>query len=49
MMLLEAFEYWHTGSGALVFSVIGTFLLVILLKIPIELFAPKLPEQEQLK
>lgn len=46
---MEAFEYWHAGSGSLVFSVIGTFLLVILLKILIELFAPKLPEQEELK
>ncbi len=46
---MEAFDYWHTGSGSLVFSVIGTFLLVILLKILLELFAPKLPEQEELK
>ncbi|MCY7336131.1 MAG: cyanoexosortase A [Chamaesiphon sp.] len=46
---MEAFDYWHAGSGSLVFSVIGTFLLVILLKILIELFAPKLPEQEELK
>ena len=34
------------GSGWLVFSVIGTFMLVILLKIPIELFAPKLPQED---
>jgi len=46
---MEAFEYWHSGSGSLVFSVIGIFLLVILLKILIELFAPKLPAQEELK
>ena len=46
---MEAFDYWHAGSGSLVFSVIGTFLLVVLLKILIELFAPKLPEQEELK
>ena len=46
---MEAFDYWHAGSGSLVFSVIGTFLLVILLKILIELFAPKLPEQEELQ
>lgn len=46
---MEAFDYWHAGSGSLVFSVIGTFLLVILLKILIELFTPKLPEQEELK
>ena len=41
---MAAFDYWHAGSGSLVFSVIGTFLLVILLKILIELFAPQLPE-----
>ena len=46
---MEAFEYWHDGSGSLIFSVIGIFLLVILLKILIELFAPKLPAQEELK
>jgi len=46
---MEAFEYWHSGSGSLIFSVIGIFLLVILLKILIELFAPKLPAQEELK
>jgi len=46
---MEAFEYWHSGSGSLVFSAIGTFLLVILLKILIELFAPKLPAQEELE
>ena len=43
---MKAFEYWHDGSGSLVFSVIGTFVLVILLKILIELFAPKLPQEE---
>ena len=43
---MKAFEYWHDGSGSLVFSVIGTFVLVILLKILIEVFAPKLPQEE---
>jgi cyanoexosortase A len=43
---MKAFEYWHDGSGSLVFSVIGTFVLVILLKILIELFAPKLPQEK---
>ena len=43
---MQAFDYWHAGSGSLVFSVIGTFVLVILLKILIELFAPKLPQEE---
>ena len=43
---MEAFEYWHAGSGSLVFSVIGTFVLVILLKILIELFAPRLPQED---
>ena len=45
---MQAFDYWHAGSGSLVFSVIGTFVLVILLKILIELFAPR-PPQEDLK
>ena len=43
---MAAFEYWHAGSGSLVFSVIGTFLLVLILWVSIELFKPKLPEEE---
>ena len=43
---MQAFDYWHAGSGSLVFSVIGTFVLVILLKILIELFAPRLPQED---
>jgi cyanoexosortase A len=43
---MEAFKYWHDGSGSLVFSVIGTFLLVLLVWALIELFKPKPPEEE---
>jgi cyanoexosortase A len=42
---MEAFNYWHDGSGSLVFSVIGTFLLVVLVWALIELFKPKPPEE----
>jgi exosortase/archaeosortase family protein len=42
---MEAFNYWHDGSGSLVFSVIGTFLLVLLVWALIELFKPKPPEE----
>ncbi len=38
---MAAFDYWHTGSGSLVFSVIGTFCLVLLVWVLIELFKPK--------
>ncbi|WP_373542886.1 cyanoexosortase A [Chamaesiphon sp.] len=46
---MAAFDYWHAGSGSLVFSVIGTFLLVILLKILIEVFMPGLPQPEEVE
>jgi cyanoexosortase A len=42
---LAAFNYWHDGSGSLVFSVIGTFLLLLLVWVLIELFKSKSPEQ----
>ena len=38
---MAAFEYWHDGSGSLVFSVIGTILLVLLVRVLVELFKPK--------
>ncbi|WP_310427182.1 cyanoexosortase A [Chamaesiphon sp. VAR_48_metabat_135_sub] len=44
---MEAFEYWHTGSGSLIFSVIGTFLLVLLVWLLIKVFTPKLVTQEE--
>jgi cyanoexosortase A len=44
---MAAFDYWHTGSGSLVFSVIGTGLLLLLVWALIEIFKPKLPEQEE--
>ena len=43
---MEAFKYWHDGSGSLVFSVIGTFLLVLVVWALIEVFKPKPPEEE---
>ena len=43
---MAAFDYWHAGSGSLVFSVIGTGLLVLLMWVLIELFKPKLPTEE---
>jgi cyanoexosortase A len=46
---MDAFEYWHAGSGSLVFSVIGTCLLVLLVWVLIQLFTPQPPEQEELE
>jgi cyanoexosortase A len=43
----KSFEYWHEGSGSLVFSVIGTGLLVLLIWGLIQLFTPKLPAPEE--
>ena len=43
---MAAFDYWHAGSGSLVFSVIGTALLVLLVWMLIELFKPKPPAEE---
>jgi cyanoexosortase A len=43
---MAAFDYWHEGSGSLVFSVIGTGLLVLLVWVAIELFKPK-PSAEE--
>ncbi len=42
-----AFEYWHAGSGSLVFSVIGTSLLVLLVWILIQRITPQPPESEE--
>ncbi len=44
---MAAFNYWHDGSGSLVFSVIGTLLLVLLVWILIQLFTPESPAQEE--
>jgi cyanoexosortase A len=44
---MEAFDYWHAGSGSLIFSVIGTFLLVFLVWTLIKVFTPKLHVQEE--
>jgi cyanoexosortase A len=44
---MDAFNYWHDGSGSLVFSVIGTLLLVLLVWILIQLFTPESPAQEE--
>jgi cyanoexosortase A len=44
---MAAFDYWHTGSGSLIFSVIGTFLLVLLVWSLIKVFTPKLAVQEE--
>jgi cyanoexosortase A len=44
---MAAFDYWHDGSGSLVFSVISTLLLVILVWVLIKLFAVRPPEQEE--
>jgi cyanoexosortase A len=43
---LAAFEYWHNGSGSLVFSAIATGLLVLVVRISIELFTPKAPQEQ---
>jgi cyanoexosortase A len=44
---MAAFNYWHDGSGSLIFSVIGTLLLVLLVWILIQLFTPADPAQEE--
>jgi cyanoexosortase A len=44
---MAAFNYWHDGSGSLVFSVIGTLLLVLLVWILLQLFTPESPAQEE--
>ncbi|AFY91736.1 cyanoexosortase A [Chamaesiphon minutus] len=43
---MKSFEYWHEGSGSLVFSVIGTILLVGLVWLLIKFFTPALPVRE---
>jgi cyanoexosortase A len=44
---METFDYWHNGSGSLVFSGIATCLLALLVKVLIELFKPQplVPEE----
>jgi cyanoexosortase A len=44
---MAAFNYWHDGSGSLVFSVIGTLLLVLLVWLLIQIFAPTDPDREE--
>jgi cyanoexosortase A len=44
---MAAFTYWHDGSGSLVFSVIGTLLLVSLVWLLIQIFTPEAPVQEE--
>jgi cyanoexosortase A len=44
---MAAFNYWHDGSGSLVFSVIGTLLLVVLVWLLIQIFAPADPVREE--
>jgi len=44
---MVAFDYWHSGSGSLVFSVIGTVLLVLLIWVLIELFKPRSPTEAE--
>jgi cyanoexosortase A len=44
---MAAFDYWHDGSGSLVFSVISTVLLVALIWVLIKVFAVRPPEQEE--
>lgn len=44
---IEAFNFWHEGTGSLVFSCIATGLLVLLVWVLIQLFTPKPLKQEQ--
>ena len=44
---MAAFDYWHEGSGSLIFSVISTLLLVLLVWVLIQLFAVRPPAQEE--
>jgi cyanoexosortase A len=44
---MQSFDYWHAGSGSLIFSVIGTFLLVGLVWVLIGVFTPKQSVQEE--
>ncbi len=46
---IAAFEYWHTGSGSLVFSAISTVLLVSIVWILLQIFATRSPEPEEPK
>lgn len=44
---MDTFEYWHNGSGSLVFSGIATCLLALLVKLLIELFKSQPLVQEE--
>ena len=44
---MAAFDYWHDGSGSLVFSVISTSLLVLLMWVLIQVFAIQPPASEE--
>ncbi len=44
---MAAFDYWHEGSGSLVFSVISTLLLILLVWVLIQVFTVRPPEQEE--
>lgn len=44
---MAAFEYWHAGSGSLVFSVISTLLLVLLVWVLIQIFSNRSSELEE--
>jgi cyanoexosortase A len=44
---MAAFEYWHDGSGSLVFSVISTLLLVLLVWVLIKVFTVQPPAPEE--
>jgi cyanoexosortase A len=41
---IPEFDYWHEGSGSLVFSVISTLLLVLLVWVLIKVFTVRPPE-----
>jgi cyanoexosortase A len=44
---MAAFDYWHEGSGSLVFSVISTVLLISLIWVLIQVFTTQPPAQEE--
>jgi cyanoexosortase A len=46
---MDTFDYWHNGSGSLVFSVIATCLLAVFVRALIELFKaqPLVPEESE--
>jgi cyanoexosortase A len=44
---MATFEYWHNGSGSLIFSGIATCLLAVFVRVLIELFKPQPLVQEE--